>query len=272
MTIRIRLLSAILVACVGGILAIGASAQENPGPRDAGRRKVLVELYTSQGCNSCPPASKLLGQLRALGYGPDQIVPIGFHVDYFNEPWADPYSDRAFSRRQLEYNGVLRRNDLYFTPMLMVDGALPMLGSDRPKVLQSIERARKQRPGVALKAWLEGEGRSKLLHVEISRPSAEAGGRKVIVGVASTEGPLTTKVPSGENAGKALVEHYVARDFTHRTGRLDRSEPIRLSFPVILKDGQNPSATRIAVFVQDQAGGMIYQADSLAWSEPKSPR
>jgi hypothetical protein len=53
-------------------------------------KKVLVERYTSQGCSSCPPASDVMGQLAALGYGPDGIVPINFHVDYFNEPWADP--------------------------------------------------------------------------------------------------------------------------------------------------------------------------------------
>jgi hypothetical protein len=73
----------------------------------------------------------LLGQLAALGYGPDRIVPLAFHVDYFNDPWKDRFSDRRFSARQWAYNGALKRKDLYFTPMLMIDGRFPMLGSDR---------------------------------------------------------------------------------------------------------------------------------------------
>ena len=73
----------------------------------ASPRKVLVELYTSQGCNSCPPASDLVGRLGGLGYGPDKVVVLNFHVDYFNTPWADPYSDAAYSpAAQLSYNDV----------------------------------------------------------------------------------------------------------------------------------------------------------------------
>ena len=73
-----------------------------------------------------------------MGYGPDRIVAINFHVDYFNEPWADPSPEKAYSQRQLAYNEVQKRNDLYFTPLLMVDGRYPMLGSDKTKVVTSL--------------------------------------------------------------------------------------------------------------------------------------
>ena len=85
-------LSILLVA-----VATPGLAADPPAPP----KKVLVELYTSQGCNSCPPASDLVGRLGALGYGPDKVVVLNFHVDYFNDPWADPFSDAAYSRRQL---------------------------------------------------------------------------------------------------------------------------------------------------------------------------
>jgi hypothetical protein len=101
-------------------------------------KRVLVELYTSQGCNSCPPASDLLGNLFELGDGADRIVPLNFHVDYFNQPWTDPYSDASYTRRQRDYNSMQHRDDLQFTPLLMVDGREPLLGSDRAKAVTAI--------------------------------------------------------------------------------------------------------------------------------------
>ena len=73
------------------VLAIHSPAASRAQEKSADSpRKVLVELYTSQGCDSCPPASDLMGKLASLGYGPDRVVPINFHVDYFNTPWEDP--------------------------------------------------------------------------------------------------------------------------------------------------------------------------------------
>ena len=72
---------------------------------------MLVELYTSQGCNSCPPASDLLGKLSRLGGDSDRIVPLNFHVDYFNQPWPDPYSDPSYTRRQRDNHRVQRRDE-----------------------------------------------------------------------------------------------------------------------------------------------------------------
>ena len=93
-----------ILGLAAGAATVAAFGQgELPGTT---KKKVLVELYTSQGCDSCPPASDLLGRLAELGFGPDEIVPVNFHVNYFNEPWADPYSDAVYSRRQWSYNVV----------------------------------------------------------------------------------------------------------------------------------------------------------------------
>src|SRR5579871_2632243 len=133
MTIRIAALAAILAT------STVALAQDDATSSKA-RKKVLVELYTSQGCNSCPPANEFLGQLSKQGFGPDRIVPVAFHVDYFNEPWADPFSKKEYSQRELAYNTVQKRNDLYFTPMMMVDGRHPMLGSNRAEATSAIRK------------------------------------------------------------------------------------------------------------------------------------
>jgi len=240
-------------------------------------RKVLVELYSSQGCDSCPPASDLLGKLAGLGYGPDQIVPINFHVDYFNTPWVDPFSDPSYSQRQQSYNQVKRRDDLYFTPMMMVDGRSPLLGSDRPKAVSAIKQARNEPAGVALHLTLEGKESRKSLGLTISPRIPEAVGRDVLVGVAVTEDPVSTKVPSGENAGKTLVEHHVVRRFDHKFVKLDASKPLTLNFPVELPPGADASKIRVTVFAQDRGNGKVHQADSIPWnpartSEPTASR
>src|SRR4051812_36680135 len=113
---RLATLATILTA---SMTAATLLAQESG--RDGARRMVLVELYTSQGCDMCPAAEKILGALAEKERG---IVPIAFHVDYFNDPWKDVFSDPLYSRRQMTYNELYKgpKNPdygLYYTPMLM---------------------------------------------------------------------------------------------------------------------------------------------------------
>ncbi|MDR3636932.1 MAG: DUF1223 domain-containing protein [Isosphaeraceae bacterium] len=253
------------------VLAAVAVAREEPETA-AGKKKVLVELYTSQGCNSCPPASELVGKLASLGYGPDRVVTINFHVDYFNDPWKDPYSDPAFSRRQLEYNGVQKRNDLYFTPLMMVDGTYPMLGSDRPKALAAIKKALAEPPGVSLRLTSEGAGAARRFSVELAAKGPTAVDRALLVAVALVEDPIKTRVQSGENAGKTLVEHAVVRTFQHQVTRLDAAHSKTLDFPLELAEKADTSRCRVAAFVQDQASGKVYQADAMPWTPARGSR
>jgi hypothetical protein len=254
---------AFLATVIAAAMLGAAGAGESP----AAPKKVLVELYTSQGCDSCPPAADLLGRLAELGYGPDRVVPVAFHVDYFNDPWQDPFSDPEFSRRQWSYNSVQKRNDLYFTPMMMVDGRYPLLGSDRPKALAAIARALKERPGVTLQTTWDGQGETRSLTVEVASPSNGPVGREVLVGVAVVEDPVATDVPSGENAGKTLVEHHAVRSFAHRFVQVGRTGSKSLEFPLKLGNDWVAERCRVAVFVQDRANGKVYQADSLSWAQ-----
>ena len=130
--------------------AFGATAGLGAEPKPESPKKALVELYTSQGCDMCPAADELLARLGALGYGPDRIITLSFHVDYFNDPWKDPFSDAAYSQREMAYNTALNRKDLYFTPMMMIDGRHPMLGSDQARAQSALKDVLKERPGVLL--------------------------------------------------------------------------------------------------------------------------
>jgi hypothetical protein len=251
-------------------LAVGAATVAAFGQGDSPgttKKKVLVELYTSQGCDSCPPASDLLGRLAELGFGPDQIVPVNFHVDYFNEPWVDPFSDAAYSRRQWSYNTVQGRNDLYFTPMMMVDGRTPLLGSNRPAAVAAIKKALKEPPGVALKLALDGDGGTRTLSAEAASLANGVVGRDLLVGVAVVEDQITTKVRSGENAGKTLIEPFTVRSFAHKIIRLERTGTKTLTFPFTLATDSVASRCRVAVFVQDRANGKVYQTDAVPWAE-----
>jgi hypothetical protein len=222
----------------------------------------------------------LLGQLAKLGYGPDRVVPVAFHVDYFNDPWKDPLSDPKFSGREWQYSLIYQRdrkgekpNELYFTPMLMVDGKYPMLGSNKAEARTALDKALKDRPGVTLELSLKddpGDPRRKTLTATLSDPSLPLLGREVLVGVATYEDPVTTKVPSGENAGQTLVEHYAVRKLVVEATTPERGQPVSLTFPVALEKGWDAAKCGLAVFVQDEHSGRIHQAGSIRWEAGKA--
>ena len=147
---RLLLVVTILIICVPSKIA---SAQGS----DLMKRMVLVELYTSQGCDMCPTAEKVLGALA----GRDQtIVPIAFHVDYFNDPWKDVFSDSLYSQRQMTYNQLYAKPKnaeygLYYTPMMMIDGEQSVNGRDAASAESAIRRARAKKPAVAIDLRLE---------------------------------------------------------------------------------------------------------------------
>jgi hypothetical protein len=263
--------SCVALALLGlGLATIGARGQEPEAPR----KKALVELFTSQGCNSCPAAEQLLGQFASLGDGPGRVVPIAFHVDYFNDPWTDRFSDRQFSAREWAYNAALKRKDLYFTPMMMIDGRFPMLGSDRTKARQALERVLAEPPSASIVLALEptaGKPLEKRLKVTVAATSPELDGRALLVGVATFESPVTTKVASGENAGKTLVEHFAVRRFTAEPVTLGRAERKTLSVPIAFPADGDPGHGGLAVFLQDEATGRVYQAETIGWTPAASP-
>ena len=142
---------------VAPIALSGQVAAGQDSGREAPRRMVLVELYTSQGCDMCPTAEKILGVLAEKDR---RIVPIAFHVDYFNTPWRDVFSDPLYSRRQMTYNGLYTgpknpEYGLYYTPMLMIDGVESVNGRDPASAEASIRRALSKKPAVGLDVALD---------------------------------------------------------------------------------------------------------------------
>ena len=197
-------------------------------------------------------------------------MPLNLHVDYFNQPWPDPYSDASYTRRQCDYNSVQRRDDLRITPLLMVDGRQPLFGSDRTMAVAAIEQALKMPPEVALDLKLDGMGNRKTALVKVAARSPEVAGRALLIGMALTEDPVKTRVLRGENAGLTLVEHHVVRRLDHKVSqtRSDRNSDPLLPHRTPWRPGR--SAFSSVVFAQDRVNGKVYQAEEVPWNPGKA--
>src|SRR5687768_16482369 len=162
---------------------------------------LVIELFTSQGCSSCPPADKLLDKLARDGAAVGRpLAPLSFHVDYWDDlGWPDPYASPAWTERQREYAEALRDRSVY-TPQLVVAGKTGLVGSNTVSAMRAIAGAPKQKPLAARATWTK-----TTITVEATAP-ADAD-----VVVAIWQDGTRTKVPRGENAGRTLVADRVVR-------------------------------------------------------------
>ncbi|WP_435021054.1 DUF1223 domain-containing protein [Tundrisphaera sp. TA3] len=259
-----------IAACLA---ALPASAAEPEAPA---RRLVLVELFTSQGCDMCPKAEEILGELAKREPG---IVPIAFHVDYFNAPWKDVFSDPLYSRRQMTYHQVYTKPKppeygLYYTPMLMVDGEQSVNGRDPEAARAAIRAARAKRPAVSLSADLavKDDGRSGTVRIKLAARSEKAENAPLLVCAVLREDGVATAIASGENKGKTLVARYPARQTKYDFLTLRGRKPEDQEFTFALDPSWDAKALRLAVFAQDKRTGAIHQAVDLPWLAPGKPR
>ncbi|HSN26549.1 MAG TPA: DUF1223 domain-containing protein [Kofleriaceae bacterium] len=203
-----RALPLLLLAGVAGCATASGETRADDAP-------VVVELFTSQGCSSCPPADELLARLAHAGQvNGRRIAPLAFHVDYWNDlGWADPFSLPAWTERQRQYANALG-DDRVYTPELVVAGARGMVGSQSERVIGAIATAPKQQPVAAKATWAAAS-----VTVEATAP-ADAD-----VLVAIYEDGTKTKVTRGENSGSTLGGERVVRRLERvaeagKTGRL----------------------------------------------------
>jgi len=189
------------VAILVALAARGSLAQ-------APRVPVLVELYTSEGCSSCPPADAFLeALLRDQPVARALIIPVGLHVDYFNDQgWKDAFSSPAFTARQRSYSPVF--GDNLYTPQIVVDGHDLIEGTAKDKVSRLIEAAagRAHLP-VSVIARLVADK----IRLSIDLPAAPAKTEKIELVAAITEDGLSSVVTRGENDGRTLHHVAVAR-------------------------------------------------------------
>jgi hypothetical protein len=203
-------LLALAVALIASAALISAAGERGTQPRKTSvhASPVVVELFTSQGCSSCPPADELLRTLRREQSG--EIIPLAYHVDYWNYlGWSDPFSSAQWSQRQKAYAQALRSE--VYTPQAVINGRSQLVASTEGAVRREVAKAGEAKPQgmVAIDSvTMQGDRLVVSLRAHIDR---SAGARKPQLIVALFEDGVTTKVTRGENAGRALVNDSIVR-------------------------------------------------------------
>ena len=204
----------------------------------------MVELFTSQGCSSCPPADKFLGELTRR----DDLLPLSVHVDYWDYiGWKDPFADPKNTQRQQRYSKKLGLRYVY-TPQMVIQGAFDATGSDRAKVLRQIARAAKlERLAVTINLTKDG--------VRVVLPDA---GRveTAAIWLAVFDRQHDTEVKRGENSGQTLRYYNVVRGMT----RIGTWTGQALAITTTASDMSAEGRDSCAVIVQSVKTGRILGA------------
>src|ERR1039458_2898933 len=207
---------------------------------DSTRAPVLVELFTSEGCSSCPPADRLLESLD-----PDAIV-LSEHVDYWDRlGWRDPYSGHSNTQRQEAYARGFGIEGPY-TPQMVIDGVTEFVGNDERRARDELTRARsREKIGIRLARTAAG------VRVEI-----DAAPKASDVWLALADNSGTSQVAAGENKGRRLHHVAILRSL-RKIGAVKRDAGFAQNIDVL------PGAGRVIVFVQDSGLGRVYGAGIL---------
>jgi hypothetical protein len=217
---------------------------------------VVVELFTSEGCSSCPPADALLLKLDRMQPIPGALViPLSEHVDYWDRlGWRDPFSSPVFSRRQEGYSQRLHLNDVY-TPQAVIDGAAEALGSDPRKVQDAIRKSiQADKLQVRISPVFKNSRGAAAVNVQVE-PSGKPTDRGAQMIVALAENAVVSDVLRGENSGHRLDHVAVVRSLRD-LGTLDAVATFSADIP-LTGELEQWNGKRIIVFVQNQQYGRI---------------
>lgn len=171
----------------------------------------VIELFTSQGCSSCPSADKLLSQtISDAKKSGRKIVALSFHVDYWNRlGWVDTFSDGKYSQRQREYAAIMQLQSVY-TPQIIVNGITELVGSNQRKLDDAIQNALNIESTVAFKTLKTTIRSGKAISVKYELEGNFSGCKINFALVALKE---TTSIHRGENRGRILKNENVVRQF-----------------------------------------------------------
>ncbi len=244
--------TAVLLALAAACAPLGtqAACRVQSGPKTV----ALVELYTSEGCSSCPPADQVLAQLPAVLGAGAVAVPLALHVDYWDAiGWKDPYAQAAFSQR---HEGLVHANHhtTVYTPHFFVSGT--ELDSGSPELATEVGRVN-ARPAMAS---IRIEGATSThggITIDVDARSL-AGTEPATLQVVLAESHLVSHVARGENAGARLTHDHVARTWlapialSHGEAHLRRD----LALPA----GADRAQLELIAFVQDERTGRVLQA------------
>ncbi len=217
---------------VGAIVAVIRPAHADP--------RAVVELFTSQGCSSCPPADRIIGELAK---DPD-VIALSLPIDYWDYlGWKDTLADSRFSARQKAYSHVRGDRDVY-TPQVIVNGSKHVIGSDRARIEGAISETEKADGVMSVPVTMTLSGKQLTVSVAASKDSAAAHGEVWICSVSKAV-PIT--IGRGENRGREITYHNVVRNLL-KVGDWNGSSS---SWTVPLENVSREGIDAAEVFVQD---------------------
>ncbi|MCI4670854.1 MAG: DUF1223 domain-containing protein [Bacteroidia bacterium] len=212
---------------------------------------VVIELFTSQGCSSCPPADRLLSSLLEEAEKNGQnIFPLSFHVDYWNYlGWRDPFSSKVYSNRQRRYANALSSG--VYTPQMVFNGNSECVGSNRTKATSLIKNALDKAPKDKIAIGVKGMEDKTALRVDYE---ATGSSKNKIINFALVERNINTQVKRGENGGRKLHHDNVVREF--KTLEYTGKGSIILNIP----DGLDKSKSQVIAYTQDKGSLQVLGA------------
>lgn len=239
---------------IAGLLILASPVWANTqcSASSGAHRTALLELYTSEGCSSCPPADQWLASLPGQGLAPTKVVPLAFHVDYWDKlGWIDPFAQAAFTQRQRERNGRL---GWVYTPQFMLDGEDFRPGNHK------LQNALAHHPALAkLKLTMDrSDPRRWLTQLTADVPASTETHQ---VYVALYENNLVSHIQAGENARRSLRHDFVVRELVGPLALNPRGQ-LQHKLTFVLKPDWKPHDMGLAAFIQ-RADGRALQALAL---------
>lgn len=269
--ISIALVSTTLIKTVG-TSSPASSQAENPAERQGEGRlsPVVVELFTSEGCSSCPSADQLLAQLASdQPIDGARLIPLSMHVDYWDHiGWKDPFGSVEFTVRQNQYAVAFGLENVY-TPQAIVAGETELIGSRGRELKNAIAKAAK-RPTVSLimsEAASESRPSAMTVKITIDSASVDLIRQRCDLMVAVTESGLFSDVSAGENSGKHLTHVAVTRLLVRVAPVEPELTELTFDYELPIDPTWQPDQLEIVTFLQESKSRSIIGAASMSYRQ-----
>src|SRR6187455_2998866 len=242
-----RMMKSLLPICVFAVSLLTISFSTKNLSKKTTKDKdgfALIELFTSEGCSSCPAADEVLEDVQKK-YSDKNVLVVGYHVDYWNKlGWKDVFSDASFTQRQEYYSNIFRLNTIY-TPQVVVNGKKEFIGSNKSKLISTIEEQLNEKTPVSikLKAIQNTEGR---IDVQYSADRADAKKEQAILVL--IQKMATNEIKKGENKGRTLHHINIVRNIFYLPLK---EKTTNFTLPV----GFSKKDFFVAGFIQDKRSG-----------------
>jgi hypothetical protein len=257
----------ILAILIGGSFRLTGVRESSSAPPVPGHNAIVVaELFTSEGCSSCPPADEILSRLvQQQPVANVTVLGLSENVDYWNRlGWVDPFSSPAFSQRQSEYAAQVFRSSGVYTPQMVIDGSLEEVGSDAGAVYRKIAQAAKlPKAAMNIAATLMPDATAMRIEVNVEVPPEVTAREPANMILAVTENNLASDVRRGENNGRLLRHNAVVRSLQTVGDLTPSTRTWSKTTSVSIAREWKPENLKVIGFLQEQQSRRIIGA---GWS------